>query len=166
MLIPKCTSSEVTYQMIGIDLVELVMKNRKEAIEKWEQRKKGEKIIRNGTNKVQRFNPLVGISKEFCQLIRVEGQICVPCWKQGIKTIISQKHLEEIHNINIVGYHKLWIEIRDYFVYKKKQILDKPLERLKREEFRKKWTELLKEILEDTNKKTEEFCKQDYQRLC
>jgi len=159
MLIPKSTSSEVVYQMIGIDLVELIFKNKEAVMEKWEHRKKGMKVGNDGFTKVQRYNPLIGIPKEFCQIIRVEGQICIPCWKKGIKIVINQKHLEDVHGIEILGYQRLWTEIRDYFVEKKKQIFDKPLKRLNREEFRKKWLDVIKTILTDTYKKIAGFCK-------
>jgi len=35
--------------------------------------------------------------------------------------------------------------IRDYFVEKKKQMLEQPFKRLSGEEFRKKWAQILKE---------------------
>jgi len=70
---------------------------------------------------------------------------------------MSKKRLEEDHQINIFGFQRLWNEIRDYFIYNKKQVLDKPLKELKREGFKKKWDGLLKEILEDTNSKIGEL---------
>jgi len=74
--------------------------------------------------KVLRFNPLIGISKEFCQIIKIEGKVCLQCRRKGIKTIMSKKHLEEDHQINIFGFQRLWNEIRDYFIHEKKQVID------------------------------------------
>ena len=48
----------------------------------------------------------------------------------------------------------MWIEIRDHFIIKKKQIENKPLIRLKRLEFKKKWDNVLDLIMKDTEEKT------------
>jgi len=57
MLIPKShPRSEITYQMIGIDFVDLLIKNKEEALMKWDQRKRRIKISFNESNKVLRLN--------------------------------------------------------------------------------------------------------------
>ena len=49
----------------------------------------------------------------------------------------SEKSDGSDHNIDIFGYKRMWIEIRDHFIIKKKQTENKPLIRLKRLEFQK-----------------------------
>jgi len=103
---------------------------------------------------------IVEINK-FCQIMKIERNFCSPCRKRGIKTITKQKHLEEVHEIKVFGYQRLWEEIRDYFIQKKKEISKEPLKRLKREALKKKWDNLMQEILEDTKKELEEFGQHD-----
>jgi len=122
MLIPKSKSSEVTYQTMSIDLVDLVIKNKKEALMKWDQRKRRIKINFGESNKVLRLNPLIGTPNKFCQIMKIEGNFCLFCRERGIKTIINQKHLEEVHEIRIFGYQRLWKEIRDYFIQEKRNL--------------------------------------------
>ena len=93
--------------------------------------------------------------------MKIEGNFCLLRRKRGIKTIMNEKHLEEGHEIKIFGYQRLWKEIRDFFIQKKKEISNKPLKRLKREAFKKKWDGLMQEILEDTKKKLKELGKHD-----
>jgi len=50
---------------------------------------------------------------------------------------------------------KLWTEIRDYFISKKKQLGDNPLAKLKRSDFRKNWDSLLGITLQETEEKTQ-----------
>jgi len=67
---------------------------------------------------------------------------------------LTQSHLDADHNIIISGYQKLWTEIRDHFIFKKKQLGDNPLAKLKRSDFREKWDSILGIILKETEEKT------------
>ena len=154
LFIPKTTSTEVVYQMIGVDLVELVIKSKKIAQEKWTARKQHTDCLIDETLKIPRYNPLIGISNIFCQIIKLEARKCIACKREGKSNILTQHHLASDHNIDIFGYKRMWIEIRDHFIIKKKQTENKPLIRLKRLEFQKKWDNVLDLILKDTEEKT------------
>lgn len=93
--------------------------------------------------------------------MKIERNFCLLCRKIGIKTIINQKHLGEVHEIKIFGYQRLWEEIRDYFIQKKKEISNKLLKRLKREALKKQWDGLMQETSEETQKKLEELDQHD-----
>jgi len=79
LFIPKTTSTEVVYQMIGVDLVELVIKSKKIAQEKWTARKQHTDCLIDETLKIPRYNPLIGISNIFCQIIKLEARKCIAC---------------------------------------------------------------------------------------
>jgi len=110
--IPKTTGTEVVYQMIGLDLI---MKTRKIAKEKWEARKSQMECKNDKTWKVPQSHPLIGISNIFYQIIKLEARKCIACKRGGKTNILTQSHRDADHNIMIPGYQKLWTEKRDYF---------------------------------------------------
>ena len=92
---PKNASTELVYEMIGIDIPELVAINAINSEEKWEARKdrRRPELI----PKTERPNYLRGIPNDWCQILKQQFSICPIC-KNNIR---SEFHMSAAHNIDL-----------------------------------------------------------------
>ena len=95
LLIPKNTSTEVVYEMIGVDVPNLVAKNALDAEEKWEARK--ERRQPEIFPKSELPNYLRGIPNDWCDILKKQCTICPKC-KKGIQ---NEYHMSTFHNTDI-----------------------------------------------------------------
>ena len=151
LLIPKNTSTELVYEMIGINVPELVARNVVNSEEKWEARKERrppELIPRTETP-----NYLRGIPNDWCQILKQQYGICQIC-KQNIR---NEYHMSTAHNIEILGCKEIWECIKEHHEkVVKKQKEKSSIMKVKRIKFLKYWEPRLKALKEDTDAKFEE----------
>ena len=108
LMIPKNTSTELVYEMIGIDIPEIVAKNVVNSEEKWEARKgrRQPDLI----PKTEKPNYLRGIPNDWCQILKQQFSICPIC-KNNIR---SESHMSAAHNIDIYSCNEIWTNIKNY----------------------------------------------------
>lgn len=146
LMIPKNTSTALVYEMIGVDIPELVAINAVNSEEKWEARK-----VRREPDLVKRAetpNYLRGIPNDWCQILKQQFSLCPVC-KENIR---NEYHLSTIHGIDIHNYNEIWTEIKNYHnktveIQKKKK---GSLEKVKRSKYLNYWGPRLKAYKEDT----------------
>jgi hypothetical protein len=146
LMIPKNTSTSLVYEMIGMDIPELVAINAVNSEEKWEARKERRKP--DLVSKTETPNYLRGIPNDWCLILKQQFSICPVC-KENIR---NEYHLSTIHNIDIHNYNDIWTDIKNYHnktveIQKKKK---GSLEKVKRSLYLDYWGPRLKAYKEDT----------------
>ena len=145
-MIPKNTSTELVYEMIGIDIPELVAINAINSEEKWEARKdrRRPELI----PKTERPNYLRGIPNDWCQILKQQFSICPIC-KNNIR---SEFHMSAAHNIDLHSCKEIWTNIKIYHdkAVQKQKEKKGSLEKVKRTKFLNYWGPRLKALKEDT----------------
>src|SRR5688572_26170802 len=94
--------------MIGIDIQGLIEANANNAKQKWKLRTEGEKPELQHSSSI---NLLKGIPNEWCIILRQQfgkGTIC----GRGRG---NEKHMEEIHKIDIIPYDLIWEDIKNFY---------------------------------------------------
>jgi len=158
LLLPQSTSSEIIYEMIGVNPVDLVKAYYQEAVRKWTTRRNRSEW--GWGTKIPRYNILLGVPNNLSRIIKMQCKICLVCKRNGQSELMSAKHMEDVHNIEIYCYKKLWIDIREYYVAKWHRLQEKKksiTSRLKRSDFADHWTATLEKIEEINKTRIEEF---------
>ena len=143
--------------MIGTDLREIVKINAENAQIKWEYRKNRERSLLDSLQKLQSLNPLKGISNDWCSIIKMQYRLCPTCIKTSNRSVMNARHMEVIHNINVLPCFKILNEIINFYIYQLKKKEKDNKYKIRREIFTKEWTEILKEIKEDLEAKLHNF---------
>jgi hypothetical protein len=146
LMIPKNTSTSLVYEMIGLDIPELVARNAINSEEKWEARKsrRRPKVL----PKPEKPNYLRGIPNEWCQILKQQFSLCQFCKKN----IQSEDHMIAVHNVSIYGCNEIWADIKKYHD-KTVEILKKKkgsIEKVKRTKYLDYWGPRLKAMVNDT----------------
>ena len=114
--------------------MEFVTNSSTSAPERWENSKKNNKKMES-SRKVQ-IQPLIGIGNIWCDIIRMQSNICRRWKEKGEIIICNAKHLEEIHEVDTMSYQKIWDDIRGFYLAKLKKVKElKGFGRLKRRDF-------------------------------
>jgi len=147
MMIPKSTSSEITEEMIGIDINELWQVNAENAARKWYarwNRKEPDLITRTETK-----NYLKGIPNSWCTILRQQCRLCPLCRKNTTNAL----HMESVHGIEILSYKEIWKSIKEYYDSEtNKQKKKNGILKIKRGVFLENWKTKLdqvKQIIEE-----------------
>ncbi|HRP36352.1 MAG TPA: reverse transcriptase domain-containing protein [Candidatus Dojkabacteria bacterium] len=160
MLIPKTTYNTIVLAMIGKDLLTMGDVNHINAGKKWEMRKAENKDDFKFL-KLEGLNLLKGISNDWCTILRLQCRLCPRCGTKPRGYIMSSRHMEEVHGIEVVSCMEIWKEIEKFHLYQIDKLKNKKKkkfgERLKRKVFQEKWGEFLKEIRVDMEGKFNEF---------
>jgi urease gamma subunit len=146
LMIPKNTSTSLVYEMIGIDIPELVARNVVNSEEKWEARK--DKRRPHIRSKPEAPNYLRGIPNEWCQILKQQFSLCQIC-KDKIQ---NEDHMSSVHNVSIYGCNEIWADIKKYHdktveIQKKKK---GSIEKVKRTKYLDYWGPRLKAMMNDT----------------
>lgn len=150
LMIPKNTSTLLVGEMIGTDIDELIETYAKNATEKWLARKERRDFT---TAKSVSINLLKGISNDWCTILKQQFGLCYIC-RNSIK---SAKHMELVHQTEILSYQDIWEDIKNYFIHKleelKKIKKKHPFAKLSRTSFITKWKPLLKKAKDEFQKR-------------
>ena len=157
MMIPKSTPIDLVYWMIGTDLREIVKINTENAWIKWEYRKNRERSLLDGLQKPQSLNPLKGISNDLCSIIKMQYRLCPICIKTPNRSVMNVRHMEVVHNINIISCYEIMNQITNYYLNQLQKKEKDNKYKIRREIFTKMWTDVLKEIKEDLESKMHNF---------
>ena len=148
MMIPKSTNNELIDEMIGVDLIDLVVTNVQNSARKWYERSNQTHV-----ELMERIKPkdyLKGIPKEWCMILKQQCSLCPLC-RNSIRNLV---HMEESHGVEIVPYVEIWRAMKDNFECEtKKQKKKNAIMQVKRQVFLKYWEPILKEIYEETEEK-------------
>ena len=143
-MIPKNTNNQLVFEMIGLDIRELVDRNTENAKEKWLSRK--EQRSPQLVPKAQVSNYLKGIPNEWCLILKQQFSLCPKC-KNCIR---NEEHMKMVHNINIYSYQEAWTEIKEYHRLSEEQQAKKnPFMSVKRIKYLEHWRPALKMLNED-----------------
>ena len=145
LMIPKNTSTTLVYEMMGIDMAEIVAKIVVNSEEKWEARKNGRQP--DLIPKTEVPNYLRGIPNDWCHILKQQCSICPICKK----STRNETHMSTVHNIDIHGYKEIWASIKSYHektvqLQKKKSTIQK----VKRTKYLEYWGPRLKQVREET----------------
>ena len=157
MMIPKSTPIDLIYWMIGTDLREIVKINTENALIKWEYRKNRERSLLDGLQKPQSLNPLKGISNDLCSIIKMQYRLCPICIKTPNRSVMNVRHMEVVHNINIISCYEIMNQITNFYLNQLQKKEKDNKYKIRREIFTKMWTDVLKEIKEDLEAKLHNF---------
>ena len=146
LMIPKNTSTALVYEMIGINIPELVAINAVNSEEKWEARKDRRKP--DLVPRTETLNYLRGIPNDWCQILKQQFSLCPIC-KENVS---NEYHMSTAHNIDIPNYIEIWTEIKNYHdkTVKIQKKIKGSLEKVKRTKYLYYWGPRLKAIREDT----------------
>ena len=114
MMIPKSTNSDLVDEMIGIDLIELIVRNVQNSARKWDARceRKDPQLLKKKETK----DYLKGIPKEWCMILKQQCSLCPIC-KNSTR---NEHHMETKHGIEIIPYKEIWKAIKKLRNKKKK----------------------------------------------
>jgi hypothetical protein len=145
LLIPKNTSTTLVYEMMGIDISEIVASNAVNSEEKWEARKDRRQPELIPKSEIPNY--LRGIPNDWCLILKQQCSICPICRKSPR----NESHMSEVHNIDIHGYYKIWASIKSFHdrsvqIQKKKSNIQK----VKRTEYLEHWGPKLRQVREET----------------
>lgn len=134
MLIPKSTNSNLVDEMIGTELYDVMRQVTINAAEKWNCRVNYEEVKEK---KVPlKLNMLRGIPKEWCNIIKQQCSLCQICRN----STRNEEHMSKVHGVEIYPYWKVWEEIKQYYLWKKKEHeAKKTIKKLPRSIFYKFW---------------------------
>ena len=134
-MIPKKAKTELVDEMIGIDMEDLIYTNTQNSAIKWHARcyriRQPKLIERNRCEDYLR-----GVPNEWCAILKQQYSLCPIC-KNSIR---NAKHMEEIHETEILPYYDIWEGIKELYDHEtKKQKEKNPLKKVKREVFLKRY---------------------------
>jgi hypothetical protein len=146
LMIPKNTSTELVYEMIGIDIPELVTRNAVNSEEKWEARK--DRRPPNLVPKTEKPNYLRGIPNDWCNILKQQFSICPIC-KNNIR---NESHISTAHNIDLHSCKEIWSDIKIFHnkAVEKQKKTKGSLEKVKRTIFLRYWGPRLRAYKDDT----------------
>lgn len=148
MMIPKCTSSELVDEMIGINLEELITLTAQNSARKWHAR-----CERKQPTLLERTEPkdyLKGVPKEWCMILKQQCSLCKICKNSNRNAY----HMETCHGIEIVPYKEIWKAVKDNFEYEtKKQKKISAIKHVKRQVILDYWRPTLQNITQTTDEK-------------
>ena len=79
------------------------------------------------------------------------------CIKTSNRSVMNARHMETIHNIDVLPCYKIMNEIINFYLYQLKKKEKDNKYKIRRETFIKEWTKILKEIKEDLETKLHNF---------
>ena len=161
LLIPKTTSSELVWDMMGENWGELANRMNENFAQKWFARRE----YREPTGLIQKqkeSNYLRGIPNTWCTILRQQCRLCPEC-RGATTSTTNEYHMREVHQIKLmISYKDIWQQIKDYHdeavrQHEKRRQKEKTIQKIKRGVFLEYWKPLLEEVRVDTDQKLLEY---------